>query len=181
MSDFVHLHVHSHYSLLDGACRIDRLTQRAADLGMTHLAVTDHGNLFGAAEFSKAAKTAGIKPIFGMEAYISPTTRTDQSMKMQQASYHLLLLAMNRTGWVNLMKLSSRAYLEGFYYRPRVDRELLAELSEGLIATSACLGGEIPSALLANDLKSAERIACEYRDIFGADRFFIELQNAGME
>jgi DNA polymerase III subunit alpha len=181
VSDFVHLHVHSHYSLLDGACRLDKLTERAAELGMTHLAVTDHGNLFGAAEFSKAAKAAGIKPIFGMEAYISPTTRTDQSMKMQQASYHLLLLAMNQTGWKNLMKLSSRAFLEGFYYKPRVDRELLAEFSEGLIATSACLGGEIPAALMANDLAGAERIACEYRDIFGADRFFIELQNAGME
>ncbi len=181
MSDFVHLHVHSHYSLLDGACRIDRLVDRAVELGMTSLAVTDHGNLFGAIEFYKAATKAGIKPILGMEAYISPTTRFDQSMSMREASYHMLLLAMNPTGWKNLLRLSSRSFLEGFYYRGRIDRELLNEFSDGLIATSACLGGEIPAALLAGDTAKAERIAGEYRDIFGKDRFFIELQNAGME
>ncbi|MGC9454650.1 MAG: DNA polymerase III subunit alpha [Phycisphaerae bacterium] len=176
--DFVHLHVHSHYSLLDGACRPEKLVQAAVDSGMDALALTDHGNLFGAAEFYKLATGAGIKPILGLEAYISPTTRHDRSMgNPATAAYHLLLLAMDITGWRNLMKLSSRAYTEGFYYRPRVDRELLAELNEGLICTTACLGGEVPAALLSGQAEQARRIAGEYRDIFGSERFFIEIQN----
>ncbi len=179
--DFVHLHVHSHYSLLDGACRLEDLIQAARDCGMDALAVSDHGNLFAAAEFYKAATDAGIKPILGLEAYISPTTRTDRSMgNPSTAAYHLLLLAMDRTGWRNLVKLSSRAYMEGFYYRPRVDRELLAEFNEGLICTTACLGGEVPAALLSGQPDQARRIAAEYRDIFGPDRFFIEIQNHQM-
>ncbi|MCY2925845.1 MAG: PHP domain-containing protein, partial [Planctomycetota bacterium] len=181
MDGFVHLHVHSHYSLLDGANRIGELVKTAKGMGMKALALTDHGNLFGAVEFYKAAKDAGIKPILGMEAYISPTTRTDRSMgNIQTASYHMLLLAMNAKGWSNLIKLSSRAYLEGFYYRPRIDRELLGELSEGLICGSACLGGEIPTALLSGQPDKAERIAREYIDIFGRDRFFIEVQVNGL-
>ncbi len=182
MDGFVHLHVHSEYSLLDGACRTKELAQRAKDLGMEAVALTDHGNLFGAAEFYLACKDAGIKPILGMEAYISPTTRRDRSMgQISTASYHLLLLAMNKQGWRNLTKLSSRAYLEGFYYRPRIDRELLAELNEGLICSTACLGGEVPAALLSGHVDKAERLAREYLEIFGPDRFFIELQNQGME
>ncbi len=181
MENFVHLHVHSHYSLLDGGAKATSLVAAAADRGMEALALTDHGNLFGAIEFYLAAHKAGIKPILGLEAYISPTTRTDRTMgNIQTATYHLLLLAANNTGWRNLIKLSSRAYLEGFYYRPRIDRELLSELNEGLICTSACLGGEIPSALLAGQDKRARQIAGEYLDIFGPERFFIEVQSQGI-
>jgi DNA polymerase-3 subunit alpha len=180
MDGFAHLHVHTHYSLLDGACRIGELVDTAGKLGMDSLAITDHGNLYGAMEFYSAATAAGIRPILGMEAYISPTTRDDRDLTAQTAAYHLLLLAMNETGWRNLVKLSSRAYLEGFYYRPRVDRELLSELNEGLICTTACLGGEVPAALLADRPEQAERIAGEYRDIFGPERFFIEVQRQGL-
>ena len=181
MDGFVHLHVHSHYSLLDGANRIGDLVAKAKDDGMDAIALTDHGNLFAAMEFYTAATAAGIKPILGTEAYISPTTRHDRSMgNINTSSYHLLLLAMNATGWRNLMKLSSRAYLEGFYYRPRIDRELLAELNEGLICTTACLGGEVPSALLSRQPQRARKIAEEYLDIFGRDRFFIEIQKQGL-
>ena len=181
MDEFVHLHVHSHYSLLDGCARLGDLVARAGALGMPALALTDHGNLFGAVEFYQEAVAAGIKPILGMEAYISPTTRQDRSMgRIETAAYHLLLLAMNATGWRNLIKLSSRAYLEGFYYRPRVDRQLLSELNEGLICTTACLKGEVPAALLSNQHAQARRVAGEYLDIFGPERFFIEVQNAGL-
>ncbi len=181
MTDFVHLHVHSHYSLLDGANRIEDLLSVAGEYGMGSLAITDHGNLFGAADFYNTATAAGIKPILGMEAYISPTTRHDRTMaNITTASYHMILLAASDVGWKNLMKLSSRAYLEGFYYRPRIDRELLAEFSEGLICSTACLGGEVPAALLAGQTEQARRIAGEYLDIFGRERFFIEVQNAGL-
>ena len=132
MDGFVHLHVHSHYSLLDGAIRIGDLVKTAAAFEMPAVALTDHGHLFGAVDFHDAARKAGIKPILGMEAYISPTRRDDHTMgNIQTAAYHLILLAMNRTGWRNLVKLASRAYLEGFYYRPRIDRDLLSELSDG--------------------------------------------------
>jgi DNA polymerase-3 subunit alpha len=177
---FVHLHVHSHFSMLDGAARIGDLLKKAKSFGMPALALTDHGNLHGAVEFYNKAREIGIKPILGIEAYISPTTRQDRSMGNQSdAAYHLILLAMNAVGWRNLMQLSSRAYLEGFYYKPRVDRELLARHQEGVIASSACLGGEIPTALLRNDRPAAERIAAEYLEIFGRDRFFIELMKQG--
>jgi DNA polymerase III subunit alpha len=178
--DFVHLHVHSHYSLLDGGNRIRDLVTSARDLGMTALALTDHGNLYGAVDFYREAVNAGIKPILGMEAYIAPHSRFDrktEAVRVSDQAFHLLLLAMNETGWANLMRLSSRAFLEGYYYKPRVDRELLAEFNAGLVCTSACLGGEIPQALLDGRVADAERIAGEYRDIFGRDRFFIELQN----
>jgi len=181
MDGFVHLHVHSHYSLLDGAIRIGDLVQTAAELQMPAVALTDHGHLFGAVEFYTTATKAGVKPILGMEAYISPTSRDDRTMgNIQTAAYHLILLAMNRTGWRNLVKLASRAYLEGFYYRPRIDRELLRELSDGLICTTACLGGEVPAALLADNAKRARQLAGEYLDIFGAERFFIEVQRQGL-
>ena len=181
MDGFVHLHVHSHYSLLDGAAPVEALAERAAELGMPALAVTDHGNLFGAMEFYTAAREAGIKPILGMEAYISPTSRHDRSMgSISDASFHLLLLAADATGWANLMSLSSRAYLEGFYYRPRIDLELLSQLNAGLICTSACLGGQIPQALLAGKYDQAAALAGTYRDIFGPDRFYLEVQNQGL-
>ncbi len=181
MDGFVHLHVHSHYSLLDGSNRIGDLIGTAGSFGMGAMALTDHGNLFGAVAFYKAAVAAGVKPILGIEAFISPTTRRDRSMgNISTAAYHLILLAMNEAGWRNLLKLSSRSYTEGFYYRPRIDRELLGEFNEGLICTTACLGGEVPAALLAKQQKQAERIAGEYRDIFGKERFFIEIQNQGL-
>ena len=181
MDGFVHLHLHSHYSLLDGAIRFDDLVSAAGTMGMAAVALTDHGNLFGAVEFHTAAVAAGIKPILGLEAYISPTTRDDRSMgNIQTAAYHLLLLATNDTGWGNLMKLSTRSYLEGFYYRPRVDRQLLSQFNEGLICTTACLGGEVPTALLSGQAAKARRIAGEYKDIFGPERFFIEVQSQGL-
>ena len=181
MDGFAHLHVHSHYSLLDGANRIKDLVNTVKGLGMDSLALTDHGNLFGAVDFYTTAREAGIKPILGLEAYISPTTRFDKTMgNIKEAAYHILLLAMNDVGWRNLIRLSSRSYLEGFYYRPRIDRDLLAEMNEGILCTTACLGGEVPSAFLANQPKQARRIAGEYLDIFGPERLFIEVQNQGL-
>lgn len=166
--------------MLDGGNRMKDLVKTAAAQGMKSLALSDHGNLFGAVEFYKAAQAAGIKPILGMEAYISPTTRQDRSSgNIGDASFHLLLLAMNETGWRNLMKLSSRSYLEGFYYRPRIDRELLSQFHEGLVCTTACLGGEVPTALREDKAARARKIAGEYLDIFGRERFFIEVQNQG--
>ncbi len=180
MNPFCHLHVHSHYSLLDGGNRIKDLVSTARSHGMKSLALTDHGNLFGAIDFYTTCQAEGIKPLLGMEAYISPTTRQDRSMgSISQAAYHLLLLATDREGWKNLLRLSSRAYLEGFYYRPRIDRELLSQFNKGLICTSACLGGEIPQALLSGQEASARRIAQDYVDIFGKERFFLEVQNQG--
>ncbi len=181
MDGFVHLHVHSHYSLLDGAIRIKDLVKTTKAHGSSAVALTDHGNIFGAIEFYNAAKEEGLRPILGVEAYISPTTRQDRSMgNPSTASYHMLLLAADATGWSNLLKLCSRAYLEGFYYKPRIDRELLAQFNQGLICTTACLGGEVPSAFLANQPRQARKIAGEYLDIFGKDRFFIEVQNQGI-
>ena len=178
MDGFVHLHVHSHYSLLDGAVTPKQLVRQVKALGMGAVALTDHGNLFGAIDFYGQATAAGVAPLLGMEAYIAPTRRDDRSSgNIKTAAYHLLLLAINETGWRNLVKLSSRAYLEGFYYRPRVDRELLGQFNEGLVCTTACLGGEVPAALLANQPDTARRIAGEYLDIFGRERFFIEVQN----
>ena len=182
MDGFVHLHVHSHFSLLDGATKSADLIAGAKAGGMDAIAITDHGNLFGAVDFATAAKKAGVKPILGLEAYISPTTRHDRSMGNQQtASYHLILLAMNTAGWKNLSRLSSKSYLEGFYYKPRIDRELLSQYNEGLICTTACLGGEIPAALMRGSYKDALRIAGEYKEIFGPERFFIEVQNIGID
>jgi DNA polymerase-3 subunit alpha len=176
MDGFVHLHVHSHYSLLDGAIRIKDLVKTAKAQGSPAVALTDHGNLFGAVDFYNAAKDAGIRAILGLEAYISPTTRHDRSMgNPTTASYHIILLAMNDVGWHNLVKLSSRSYLEGFYYKPRIDRELLGQFNDGLICTTACLGGEVPSAILAGQPNLARKIAGEYLDIFGKERFFIEV------
>jgi len=182
MDGFVHLHVHSHYSLLDGGSTIKALVGQAKALGMNALALTDHGNLYGAIDFYEACKAADVKPIIGIEAYISPTTRTDRSFsRMQDASNHLVLLAANETGFRNLLKLSSRAFLEGFYYRPRIDRELLGQFNEGLICTSACLSGAIPRALLAGNGRKAEEVARQYLEIFGPERFFIEVQNQGLD
>ncbi len=179
---FVHLHVHTHYSLLDGANRIDELIAAAQKMGMPAMAITDHGNMFGAIEFYETAINAGIKPVLGMEAYIAPGDRRSKDAKgIADASYHILLLAMNNTGYHNLIKLASIGYCEGFYYKPRIDREVLQAHQEGLICTSACLGAEIPQALLKHDRPAAEEIADWYLSVFGPQRFYIELQDHGME
>ena len=141
MNSFVHLHVHTHYSLLDGACRISDLVKRVKALGMDSLAITDHGCMFGVIEFFNECKKGGVKPILGMEAYMAPGDRRDRSTAHGESAYHLLLLSENLEGYNNLKKLSSLAYKEGFYYKPRIDKEILREYSKGLIATSACLGG----------------------------------------
>src|SRR5690349_2089 len=178
-SPFVHLHVHTHYSLLDGACRVDKLVKRVKELGMDSIAITDHGCMFGVIEFFNECKKEGIKPILGMEAYMAPGDRRERSTpggNAGEAAYHLLLLAKDLEGYRNLIKLSSIAYREGFYYKPRIDKEVLREHRAGLIATSACLGGEVASALIKRDAKNARKIAETYAEIFGPDRFFIEVQ-----
>lgn len=179
---FVHLHLHTEYSLLDGACRIKDLVKRCRDLNMPAVAVTDHGNMFGAIDFYSTATAAGVKPLIGCEVYMAPGDRRAKDMKgLKEASFHLLLLAQNLQGYRNLVKLTSIGYREGFYYKPRIDKEVLQEYSEGLICTSTCLGGEVPQALLRKDQRAARAIAELYLKIFGPDRFFIELQNHGLE
>ncbi len=174
---FVHLHSHTHYSLLDGAGKIKDMVNRAAELGMKSLAITDHGNLFGALEFYTQAKKAGIKPIIGMEAYIAPGARTlRKQLEGESHSYHLVLLAKNEIGFRNLIKLSSSAYLEGMYYKPRIDKELLRKHSEGLIATSACLKGEVAYKLRRGMRDQAIKLIEDYVDIFGND-FYLEIQD----
>jgi DNA polymerase III subunit alpha len=177
---FVHLHVHTHYSLLDGACRIGDLVGKAKSLGMDALAITDHGCLFGVIDFYNECKKAGIKPIVGMEAYMAPGDRRERQAVNGETAYHLVLLAQNLQGYRNLLKLGSTAYRDGFYYKPRIDKEVLKEFKEGLICTSACLGGEIPSVLMKRDAKTARKIAETYLEIFGPDRFFIEVQKQGI-
>ena len=180
-ASFVHLHVHTHYSLLDGATRIKALIDRAKKYDMPAVAITDHGNMYGAIEFYQAARDAGIKPIIGCEAYLtSGDRRQKESVRGKKEAFHLLLLAMNRTGFQNLMRLSSIGFTEGFYRKPRIDKEVLREFSEGLICTSTCIGGEIPQAFLNKDRAAAEELAKSYLEIFGPDRFFIELQDHGM-
>jgi len=175
---FTHLHLHSQYSLLDGAVGFDRLLKRCKDLEMDAVAVTDHGNMFGAVEFYMKALAAHIKPIIGMEAYVAPASRFDRTKSsISDAAYHLILLAENNTGYRNLLKLASAGYTEGFYYRPRIDKEILAELNEGLIATSGCLKGQIAVLLANGDEKAALAAAESYIKMFGADRFFIEIQS----
>ena len=179
---FVHLHVHTEYSLLDGACRTADLARVAKELGMPAIAISDHGNLFGAIEFYTAVTKAGIKPIIGAELYLAPGERFEKEARgLREASYHLLLLAMNLTGYRNLIKLSTIGYTEGFYYKPRIDKEVLREHAEGLLGASGCLGGEIPQRLITADYAAARKAAESYLEIFGPDRFFIELQNHGID
>ena len=177
-ADFVHLHNHSDYSLLDGASSIPRMLERAAALKMPALALTDHGSLFGAVEFYHEALKAGVKPILGMEAYVTRGKRQDRT---RDTAHHLVLLARDERGFRNLMRLSSIAFLEGFYYKPRVDHEVLSLYSGGLLALSACPKGEVASDLLADDDAGATRTAMMYRDMFGADNYFLEIQNHGLE
>ncbi len=180
-SEFVHLHVHSEYSILDGMCRLDRLVKRVAELGMPAVAVTDHGNMFGAIEFYTTAREAGIKPIIGSEMYVAPDSRfSRRAANGGETAYHLVLLAENLTGYRNLLALSSASYLEGFYYKPRIDKELLAAHADGLIGLSSCLKGEVAAAVVRDDVPAAVRAAREYREILGAENFFIELQDEGL-
>jgi len=177
-ADFVHLHNHSDYSLLDGASPISGMVERAAHLKMPALALTDHGSLFGAVEFYQEARKHGVKPLVGMEAYVTRGRRQDRT---RDTAHHLVLLARDEQGFKNLMKLSSLAYLEGFYYKPRVDHELLSQYAAGLLALSACPKGEIASDLLEDRDESALQTAGMYRDLFGADHFFLEVQNHGLD
>ncbi|MBO4831553.1 MAG: DNA polymerase III subunit alpha [Oscillospiraceae bacterium] len=177
---FVHLHVHSEYSLLDGACRIRELVRRASELGQTALAVTDHGVMYGAVNFYKEAKAAGIKPIIGCEVYVAPRSRFDKDHDLDSVRYHMVLLCRNETGYRNLCQLVSRAFTEGFYIKPRIDMELLRAHSEGLICLSACLAGEIPRLLSAGDYTAAKNKALELSEIFGDDGFYLELQDHGI-
>jgi len=174
---FIHLHLHSQYSLLDGAIIFERLFKRCKELQMNAVAVTDHGNMFGTIDFYIKAKSAGIKPIIGMEAYIAPAGRFDKKKRsISDVAYHLVLLAQNNTGYQNLLKLASAGYTEGFYYRPRIDKEILSELNEGLICLSGCRKGEIPTQLTQQNEQGAKIAAESFAEIFGPDRFFIELQ-----
>lgn len=179
-NEFVNLHVHTEYSLLDGACRIDRLMERVKQLGQTAAAITDHGNMYGAVEFYNAAKKAGIKPIIGCEVYVAPRTRFDREASLDSSPYHLILLCENNTGYKNLVKLVSIASLEGFYNRPRVDIELLEKYHEGLICMSACLAGELPRLLLNGQYDAAVNTALRYKSIFGCENYYIEVQNHGI-
>jgi len=180
MADFVHLHLHTNYSLLDGACEIKRLADSLVSKGMTAAAITDHGVMYGVVDFYKVMKAHGIKPIIGCEIYTSFRTMYDHESGIDDKQYHLVLLAKNNIGYKNLMKIVSLGFIQGFYYKPRVDTDLLRRYSEGLIALSACLGGEIPSLLLNNDYDSAKRKALELQDIFGKDNFYLELQDHGI-
>ena len=175
--NFVHLHVHTQYSLLDGAIRIDDLLKRVSDFGMDSVAVTDHGTMFGAIEFFEKANQAGIKPIIGCECYIAPRRLKDKTPMDNKGLTHLLLLAKNQTGYQNLCKLASIAQLKGFYYKPRIDKEVLKEYREGLIGLSACLHGEIPSLIKDNRFIEADAVALKYLELFGQENFFLEVQN----
>ena len=182
--DFVHLHLHTDYSLLDGAIQIKHLARRVTELGMKACAMTDHGNMYGAISFYQAMKESGIKPIIGCETYVAAGSRKDRVARAgpgQKTNNHLILLAKDFEGYRNLSRLSSKAFTEGFYYKPRIDRELLAEHSKGLIALSSCMSG-VPSALLAQErFDDAARAALEFQEIMGAGNYFLEIQEHGLE
>ena len=177
VGEFVHLHLHTQYSLLDGACKLKNLMTRANELGFGACAITDHGVLYGAIDFYKTARKFGIRPILGCELYVSPRTRHDKVPHIDDEQYHLVLLAKNETGYRNLVRLSSIGFTEGHYYKPRVDTEVLKMWNQGLIALSGCLAGEIPSLLIKGDYKGAKRKAGEYKDIYGPGNFFLEVQS----
>ncbi|MBN1656909.1 MAG: PHP domain-containing protein, partial [Anaerolineae bacterium] len=174
--DFVHLHVHSDFSLLDGLAKVKDLARAAAEMGMPAVALTDHGVMFGILHFYHAAKKAGIKPIVGCEIYISPRGMLDKDAQKDNKSYHLVLLAQDQTGYHNLMQIATAAQLEGFYYKPRVDREFLAAHAQGLIALSSCGSGEVPRRIQNGQPEQARQAAAWYRDVFGPERFYLELQ-----
>ena len=179
---FTHLHVHTEYSLLDGSCKIGELVARAKELGMDSMAVTDHGVMYGVIDFYKAAKEAGIKPILGSEVYVAPGSRFDREPggEGEDRYYHLVLLAENDTGYHNLMKIVSKGFVEGFYYKPRVDYEVLETYHEGIIALSACLAGEVQRFLARGMYEEGKQAALRYEKIFGKGNFFLELQDHGI-
>jgi len=178
---FVHLHLHTEYSLLDGSIRMKEVMKKAAEFKMPAVAMTDHGNLFGAIEFYQEAQRAGVKPIIGCEVYVAPGSHKDRPPSRRESAYHFTLLAENETGYRNLVKLVTAAHLDGFHYAPRIDKEMLAARSAGLIGLSGCLAGEINSAIQSNNIEKAKQSAAEYRDILGAENFFVELHDHGME
>lgn len=177
---FVHLHVHTEYSLLDGECRLDTLISRAKEYGMDALAITDHGVMYGVVDFYKKCKEAGIKPIIGCEVYVAAENHLDKSMNMGNSTHHLILLAETQEGYQNLIKIVSEGFINGFYYKPRVDLAYIRQYSKGIIALSACLAGEIPSAITQNNPARAEALIQQYIDVFGKDNFYLELQDHGI-
>ena len=180
MAGFTHLHLHTEYSLLDGACRIGELVSRAKDLGQESIAITDHGVLYGAVAFYKECKAKGVKPIIGCEVYVAPRSRFSKVHGIDSERYHLILLCKNETGYKNLIKLVSSAWVDGFYTKPRVDRDILAECSEGLIALSGCLFGEVAQKILARNYEAAKETALWYKNTFGDGNYYLEIQNHGM-
>ena len=178
---FTHLHVHTEYSLLDGSNKIREYVSRVKELGMTSAAITDHGVMFGCMDFYKEAVAQGVKPILGCEVYVAPGSRFDRDLgTSDDRYYHLVLLAENNEGYQNLVRIVSAGFTEGFYYRPRVDREVLTRYHEGIIALSACLAGEVPRHISANDYAGAKKAALEHLAIFGEGNYFLELQNHGI-
>ena len=181
-ADFVHLHLHTEYSLLDGACRLDRLMERARDLKFSSLAITDHGAMYGAIDFYKTARDHGIKPIIGCEVYVAPGSRLEkkQGSGTRDIYHHLGLLAKDETGYKNLIQLTTAAHLDGYYYKPRIDKEILAKHSQGLIAMSGCLASEIPDLIAKDQLQKARDAVDWYKQTLGAENFYLELQNHGI-
>ena len=180
--NFTHLHVHTEYSLLDGSNKIQEYVNRVRELGMDSAAITDHGVMYGVIDFYRAARAAGINPILGCEVYVAPGSRFDREIGSgDDRYYHLVLLAENNQGYANLMKIVSKSFVEGFYYKPRVDLQLLEKYHEGLIALSACLAGEVARFLTRGMYEDAKAAALRYQDIFGKGNFFLELQDHGMQ
>ena len=177
---FVHLHLHTEYSLLDGEASIKKLVARVKELGMDSCAITDHGSMYGVVDFYREAKSQGIHPVIGCEVYMAPRSRFDKVHDIDNKTSHLILLAENDVGYHNLMKLVSAGFIEGFYYRPRIDMDILREHNEGIIALSACMSGVLSRQLLSGNYDEAKRRAQEFLDIFGRDRYFIEIQDHGI-
>src|SRR3989449_5344298 len=182
-SDFVHLHVHSEYSLLDGAAQLEKLVQKAKELRFPAIALTDHGNLFGAIDFYLAAQKAGVKPIVGCELYVAPGSRKERGSQDggYEGANHLTVLVRDLTGYKNLIKLVSKAHLEGFYYKPRVDKELLAAHADGLCVLSGCLNSEVSRMITAGEHDRAPEAAGRHPDVFGKDHYFMEVQAPGLD
>ena len=178
---FTHLHVHTEYSLLDGSSKIKEITKRAKELGMDSLAITDHGVMYGAIDFYRAALANDIKPIIGCEVYVAPGSRFDKEANAgEDRYYHLILLAENNTGYENLCRIVSKGFVDGFYYKPRVDYEVLEKFSEGIICLSACLAGEVQRYLARDEYEKAKEAAVRHLNIFGKDNYFLELQDHGI-
>src|SRR5215475_13015680 len=181
MSEFVHLHLHSEYSLLDGACRIEELLEKAVELKMTAMAITEHGNMFSSVLFHDQARKRGINPILGCEVYVAPGDRRTKSGTPGETANHLVLLAETNEGYHNLIKLVSAGYTEGFYYKPRIDKDLLAQHAKGLIGLSSCLKGEVATGIRSEQQTKAIAAAAAYRDILGSENFFLEMQWHGID